>query len=70
MKSGSNIERRGKSGIFYVRRAVPNDLRSRGAPRDLRISLQTNIRAEAIAVAREVSVLVDRLLPDIGFESG
>jgi integrase len=65
MKSGSNIERRGKTGIFYFRRAVPDDLRRRGAPRDLRISLRTNIRAEAIPAARDLNALVDRLFTAI-----
>jgi len=65
MKSGSNIERRGRCGIFYFRRAVPGDLQARGAPRDLRISLQTNLRAEAIAAARRLSVLADRLFDQL-----
>jgi Domain of unknown function (DUF6538) len=65
MKSGSNIERRGRSGTFYFRRAVPDDLQARGAPRDLRISLRTNLRAEAIAAARRLNVLADRLFDQL-----
>ena len=62
MKSGCNIERRGKTGTFYFRRAVPDDLRALGAPRDLRISLRTNLRSEAIIAARRLNVLVDRFI--------
>lgn len=65
MKSGSNIERRGRSGTFYFRRAVPGDLQARGAPRDLRFSLRTNLRAEAIAAARRLNVLADRLFDQL-----
>jgi hypothetical protein len=65
LKSGTNIERRGSSGVLYFRRAVPNDLRAKGAPRDLRLSLRTNIRSEAIVVARQLNVLVDHVFDQI-----
>ena len=59
MAALANIERRGRSGIWYFRRVVPAELQRLGACAELRISLKTNAWEKAIRAARHLNAALD-----------
>jgi integrase len=61
MTAKANLERRGRSGVWYFRRVVPADLQRTGARAELRISVGTNRWEKAVRAARYLNAACDQI---------